>query len=669
MAGPSSEARGRALVAERSAEAARFVRAVPEIASALLARPARRPRSLVTTGIGTSEGHARHLAALVVRTLGLPARFASTGSLASGAPSGSERDWLVVFSQGLSPNARHALGDVEAWGGVVLVTGLSRALGASDGLTPEKSSWLASLEARGVVVVELGCGAEYGALLRVVGARVGYAVAWSLARALAARWLDDLAPLAIDPARLERAQREASAIADRLVPPQERIAAAFGPERALVLVGAPGALDFCHHLAHKLTEGLLRPLAPAVDVLELAHGPLQSLADRPATIVYLDARFDAVAPAANASDRDFDSAESPWRERLVRALDPALHRLLVVRPTLALPFAAVELEAIFDAWILRYQAETRVDWVEWPGRAREASLYDVGPAHSVTAEPPQFHVARSHSQRSLAGAGDEPQAASPSEDLSEATWPEVEQALAAGRRTAIVALGSIEQHGPHLPLATDRWIADALAQALAARRCEAIALPAIAFGCASEHLDFPGTLHVEPATLEAMLGDLLGSLVRHRFERAFVFSAHGGNLGALREMAGRVAARVRPLEVAVEVGIDVAAVQAEVVAAHALAADAAGPHAGEYETSLVAWLRPGSVRRERLAAGPSPRPHDEDLFYPSLRPHAPQGVLGDPTRAARRRGFAYLAAWVDALEDAYCAAFASEPARAEKNRK
>ena len=122
----------------------------------------------------------------------------------------------------------------------------------------------------------------------------------------------------------------------------------------------------------------------------------------------------------------------------------------------------------------------------------------------------------------------------------------------------------------------------------------------------------------------------------------------------------------KPLALWIETGIDTGALQSAAVAAEGLSPASAGPHAGEYETSLVAWLRPGSVRGEALAAGPPLAGHaGQELFYPSLRPNAPIGVLGDPTRAARERGRAYLDAWVAALESAYRSAFR---AGTEKNR-
>jgi creatinine amidohydrolase len=115
-------------------------------------------------------------------------------------------------------------------------------------------------------------------------------------------------------------------------------------------------------------------------------------------------------------------------------------------------------------------------------------------------------------------------------------WPELAAELAAGPRFAILPLGATEQHGPHLPFATDTWIGDALATRLAARFPDAVACPTLPFGCSREHLAFPGTVDLAAATLAAVLTDVLTSLARHGFAGALVFSAHGGNYAALAAM-------------------------------------------------------------------------------------------------------------------------------------
>ena len=635
---------GRALLERWMSEAPACVAAVPAILPGLERFGPGPRRSLVTTGIGTSEGHARHLADVAARMLGWPARFVPTAALGELLP-GAEDDWLVVFSQGLSANARHAFARMDDFDAVLLVTGADPEGGELDPLPAEKRAFLADFEGRGGLRIDLGCGLEYGALLRVKGARAGYAVAWSLLRTIAAARLADASRIEIEAGDLAAAQRSASETAERCFPASQPIGPFFAADRSLVLVSQAGSGELVEQLTLKIAEGMLRPQPRMVDVLQYAHGPLQSLAQRKASLLY------------------FETPDDPpeWLERFRATLDPSLHDLRVIRSTLAWPFAAIEFEAVLDAIILRTIDERGHDLVAWPGADREQALYGVGPELLNPGGR-----AGSHSDGSDSGALDPstssrgtPRRAPLREPMYERlVWPEFEQLIESGRRTALLGLGSIEQHGPHLPLGTDRWIADALLTALEARLQDAVALPAIPVGCASEHLDFAGTLHVEPATLEAMLGDLLRSLAHHGFERAFLFTAHGGNVDALTEMRARLEAAASPIELRIELDQKIGAMQAAVVEAESLSAAAAGPHAGEYETSLVAHLRAGSVRAAALEVGRLVSPGEaQALFYPSLRPHATTGVLGDPSEARASRGARYLEAWVEILEAAYRAAF------------
>ena len=73
--------------------------------------------------------------------------------------------------------------------------------------------------------------------------------------------------------------------------------------------------------------------------------------------------------------------------------------------------------------------------------------------------------------------------------LGDLTWREVD-ALQPNQRTAVIALGSTEQHGPHLPCATDTWVAEALAERFCARVPEAVVAAVIPVGCSREHHEF-----------------------------------------------------------------------------------------------------------------------------------------------------------------------------------
>jgi creatinine amidohydrolase len=219
----------------------------------------------------------------------------------------------------------------------------------------------------------------------------------------------------------------------------------------------------------------------------------------------------------------------------------------------------------------------------------------------------------------------------------------------------VLPLGATEQHGPHLPFATDHWIADALAERFCARVPEALRLPALALGASSEHLSFPGTLSLAEDTLFGVLADLARSLARHGFEAVFCFSAHGGNLRVLRERRAALEAAAAPCRwIAFTDHAALGARLAALAEAAGVPAAAAGLHAGELEASLVAALRPNALRREALAAGLLATPPDPDaLFYPDLRAHAPSGTVGDPRLADPERAARYLDAWVESLLEAY----------------
>ena len=124
-------------------------------------------------------------------------------------------------------------------------------------------------------------------------------------------------------------------------------------------------------------------------------------------------------------------------------------------------------------------------------------------------------------------------------ELAGATWRQVE---ATGARTVLaVPLGSLEQHGPHLPLDTDSRIAGAVAAGLAAR-CEGVTVaPAVPYGASGEHADFPGTLLVGHEVLAGLLVELVRS-ARRSFAGVVFVNGHGGNEEALVMVERRAAA-------------------------------------------------------------------------------------------------------------------------------
>ena len=91
--------------------------------------------------------------------------------------------------------------------------------------------------------------------------------------------------------------------------------------------------------------------------------------------------------------------------------------------------------------------------------------------------------------------------------LEELTSPEVKRALQDGYTTVVVAVGAVEQHGPHLPLLVDAVRGDRLALEVAHRLGDALVAPTIRVGCSEHHMAFPGTLSIRQQTLEALCTD------------------------------------------------------------------------------------------------------------------------------------------------------------------
>jgi creatinine amidohydrolase len=612
-------AAGRALLRRRADAVPDALRAFdPLEAAALLAAPLP-PAGLVATGAGASLEHARVLAALVADTAGIPAR-ALPPSAFLGAPDPRARGAaLVVFSQGLSPNARAALAHAGAYASATLVTSANPAAGGAEGDEAgggaARAEALAAFARAGGRTLRLPVDRESGLLVRVVGPLLASAAAIELARG-AARAAGAEPPWptpagdALAAAVAAAAQRGRALRAERAGDPLSG---------ALAFLAGPEAARLAGPLARKLLEGLLVPLPPVWDLLDFAHGGFQQLFAGDATLLAL------LGP-----DPAHDEA---LLARAAAMLDPARHAVLALRARLAGPHGALEHEAVANELMLAAIDARGLDPARWPGRGGDAPLYALEAPPAVSAPSPERALAR-------------------------LAWPELEALLAGGATTAVIALGSTEQHGPHLPFATDTLVADALAERFCARVPEAVRLPAVPFGCASEHLAFPGTLSLEPATLAAVLADLAASVAGHGFRHLVVFSAHGGNADVLRGAAPALArasggAHVHVLGTGGAPGAAVLAAAARA----GVSAAAAGQHAGEVETSMLLALAPGDVRTARAEPGPDDLPADpRALFYPDLRRHAPNGVVGDPRGADAARAAAYLDAWASALVAEYEAA-------------
>ena len=646
MSGQGSREEGLRLLQARLAELPHLVRSTLATPMAIGADIA--CRRIVATGVGSSAAHARFLAS-VLNELGVAARFAPATTFLAPPSSAAATETLVVFSQGISPNVRPALAHPGAWRQVWLVTsahdpvaGSHRAPGGDEDV---RRRLLREATAAGVRVLSYPGADEYGTLLRVVGPMTGYAAALGFAAAVARS-----IPSASESAQPHWLDVDPDVVAARISTAAQRIgwrsgeldSGALECNLALLASGVHG--ERIENLRLKIVEGMFRPAPPVWDLLDLAHGPFQQLFGAKATLL---AFLHADGPA-----------DAELLARLRAMLDPQRHRLVPLVSDLPGPLAIFEHEAMLNALVLAYIAERNIDPCNWPGKGRDGPLYEFQGMGAGPASDKEARDSTDAQPAALQSAEIGPSAsgsANRSRRLEEMTWPEVEQFVSSGRCTAVLALGSTEQHGPHLPLATDTWIASELARRLVARLEDALELPVLALGCAREHLSFPGTLSLEEETLASVLCDVAASLARQGFARLFVFSAHGGNRQALAAALPRMRAVAPDLTVFAAPGLGVSMEALHGASArHGIAAGASGHHAGEFETSILLGIRAGTVRAGQLAAGLEVTQGNVDgIFYPDLRASAVTGVVGDPTGADGARAHEYLETWVESLLTVY----------------
>jgi len=230
--------------------------------------------------------------------------------------------------------------------------------------------------------------------------------------------------------------------------------------------------------------------------------------------------------------------------------------------------------------------------------------------------------------------------------MEEMNWPDIKTAIESGFKTVVIAVGSTEQHGPHLPTMTDARIGDDVAERVARKLGHALQARTIDVGLSEHHLAFAGTISLKPETLSLILRDYTASLVRHGFTRIVFIPLHGGNFETVRQ-AVEEASQAHP-------GIDVTGftdmqglldLLKRNAADYGISVEEAGGHAGEYETSMMMALEGRLVAADRFAPGYLGLFGEAErklMFEKGMPALTANGVLGDPRKASAERGEAYL---------------------------
>jgi len=196
-------------------------------------------------------------------------------------------------------------------------------------------------------------------------------------------------------------------------------------------------------------------------------------------------------------------------------------------------------------------------------------------------------------------------------------------------KLAIIPVGSLEQHGNHLPVSTDSLITEYIAR-LVAEKVSAFVLPVIPYGVSFEHKPM-FNVSLRNSTLSTLICDACASLAENRVKEIIILNGHHGNMGALQYVAQELNGRL-PRDVRVHT----------IHYWHLMKSDF--DHAGEVETSLVLAIAPGLVRMD-MAMPNSKKLSKSKAAYSSMA-NAPgsfpkitgNGVWGDPRKATAAKG-------------------------------
>lgn len=239
------------------------------------------------------------------------------------------------------------------------------------------------------------------------------------------------------------------------------------------------------------------------------------------------------------------------------------------------------------------------------------------------------------------------------------TWPEAEKYLE-NMDVAILPVGAIEQHGPHLPLDTDSFDAEYLARQVAAAcsKPRPLVMPLIPYGVSYHHDGFKGTISINNDTLSNLVYEIGMSLAQNGIKKIVIINGHGGN-GPSLNFAAQMINRDAGIFVSVDSG------ETSDVDIYNMVETPNDVHAGEFETSTALAIRPELVK---LSLGKKSVPKFSSRYlnftsqrgiswYAYTKRISENGIMGDPTRASAEKGrkmwqimVAHLVAFIEELK-------------------
>ena len=203
--------------------------------------------------------------------------------------------------------------------------------------------------------------------------------------------------------------------------------------------------------------------------------------------------------------------------------------------------------------------------------------------------------------------------------------PDLRKRIKQKKQIAIIPVGSIEQHGPHLPISTDSDIVTEISLRLS-EKINGILLPTINYGISDEHFPF-FNLSVKKSTLSKMLDDICGSLIKNGISRILIINGHYGNLDSLKDFE-RKKKKSRKIK----------------VISYWKYMDREFDHAGNVETSIMLAIsknvKMNNAKKGFQTDGMSKQEISKinKLAQKSFPKVTGNGVWGDPTKSSAKLG-------------------------------
>lgn len=242
----------------------------------------------------------------------------------------------------------------------------------------------------------------------------------------------------------------------------------------------------------------------------------------------------------------------------------------------------------------------------------------------------------------------------------EKTAPEIQEIASEDGSVLIIPIGSIEQHGPHLPVAADTILANTVARR-SAEKVESdipiLVTPAIWSGQSPHHLSFGGTISLESGDLQKIIREVSEAGIQNGFDALLLLNGHGGNVPVIGNSVKNIGKEHQNVEV---LGLSYFQLLNQFVDEVRESESGGMGHGGEFETSLMMYLEPELVREDRIEGTLHKPKYDlcaKDLFeggplqvYKPFEEYSESGAIGDPSLASEEKGEKIFEHLMDKME-------------------